>query len=32
VYFQGGPPAAKEELKVAFFAVNQKEEARSCRI
>jgi hypothetical protein len=25
VYFQGGPPAAKEELEAAVFAVNQKE-------
>jgi hypothetical protein len=24
VNFQGGPPVAKEELKAAFFAVNQK--------
>jgi hypothetical protein len=31
VYFQGGPPAAKEELKAAFFAVNQKE-VRLCKI
>jgi hypothetical protein len=31
VYFQGGPPAAKEELEAAFFAVNLKE-ARSCKI
>ena len=31
VYFQGGPPAAKEELKAAFFAVNQKE-VRPCKI
>jgi hypothetical protein len=31
VYFQGGPPAAKEELKAAFFAANSKE-ARSCKI
>jgi hypothetical protein len=25
VYFQGGPPAAKEELKAAFITVNSKE-------
>jgi hypothetical protein len=25
VNFQGGPPAAKEELKAAFFAANSKE-------
>ena len=31
VYFQGGPPAAKEELKAAFFAMNQKE-VRTCKI
>jgi hypothetical protein len=31
VYFQGGPPAAQEELKAAFFAVNQKE-VRPCKI
>jgi hypothetical protein len=31
VNFQGGPPAAKEELKAAFFAANSKE-ARPCRI
>jgi hypothetical protein len=31
VYFQGGPPVAKEELEAAFFAVNSKE-ARSCKI
>jgi hypothetical protein len=31
VYFQGGPPAAKEELEAAFFAMNQKE-VRPCRI
>ena len=31
VYFQGGPPAAREELKAAFFAVNQKE-VRPCKI
>jgi hypothetical protein len=32
VYFQGGPPATKEELKAAFFAVTSKEEVRACRI
>jgi hypothetical protein len=31
VNFQGGPPAAKEELKAAFFAMNQKE-VRLCKI
>ena len=31
VYFQGGPLAAKEELKAAFFAMNQKE-VRPCTI
>jgi hypothetical protein len=31
VHFQGGPPAAKEELKAAFFAMNQKE-VRPCKI
>jgi hypothetical protein len=31
VNFQGGPPAAKDELKAAFFAVNQKE-VRPCKI
>jgi hypothetical protein len=32
VHFQGGPPAAQEELKAAFFAVILKEEVRPCRI
>ena len=32
VHFQGGPPAAKVELEVAFFAVTPKEEARPCKI
>ena len=31
VHFQGGPPAAQEELKAAFLAMNQKE-VRPCRI
>jgi hypothetical protein len=31
VYFQGGPSAAKEELKAAFFAVTSKE-VRPCKI
>jgi hypothetical protein len=31
VNFQGGPPAAKQELEAAFFAANQKE-VRACKI
>jgi hypothetical protein len=31
VYFQGGPSAAKEELRAAFFAVTSKE-VRPCKI
>jgi hypothetical protein len=32
LYFQGGPPAAKQELEAAFFAVTSKKEGRPCKI
>jgi hypothetical protein len=32
VNLQGGPPAAKQELEAAFFAVTPKEEVCPCKI